>query len=52
MHSRALPWAIAAYAFSMLSLAGLIVFMNDIWLPWTAGSGELQAAGAAPSPSI
>ena len=38
----ALSLAIAAYAFSMLSLVGLILFMHDLWLPWTAGSGTLQ----------
>lgn len=39
---RALPLAIAAYAFGMLSLVGLILFLHDLWLPWTAGSGELR----------
>ena len=39
---RALPLAIVAYAFSMLSLVGLILFMHDLWLPWTAGSGVLN----------
>ena len=39
---RALPLAIAAYLFSLSSLGALIVFLHDLWLPWTAGTGELR----------
>ena len=39
---RALPLAIAAYGLFLLSLSGLVLFLHDLWLPWTAGTGELS----------
>ncbi|HET7688649.1 MAG TPA: NnrU family protein [Candidatus Macondimonas sp.] len=39
---RALPFAIAAYILFLLSLVGLVLFLHDLWLPWTAGTGELS----------